>query len=1130
MAVNKPDIYQHNNPDLAFVDSNFIKGGFRTAVGDVSELYALSAKTGTEFAPGQLKEYATIVYVSGKTKYYILKDIDNVSNSNGWEEFVTGGGTGTITGATNIGSGTTIYSGTSGQTLVFNTIVGSGNIVVNKIGNEIVISNVETYETVSRTIYVATGGSDSSGDGTAGLPFASLLRAYQDIKDVIEESVTITIDLAAGSYTADYSVIQNELFRITRNIGSSIVISGKYQTVASGLTFTSVGGVTPYIYNVGGTTFTTNQHQDRFVLNSGNFYPIVKNTTNQITSPYVLGTSIVENTVNLTITNGDLNYNFSNYIGSIDFIDEIRNLNIISSTELVIHTNIRLNILNSKITAPSIKFGSGLVNGSLQGVACVLSTGGLSINSQNFQSRRLSLRKTGTKAGVGITPTANTFQKSSILTVGGIYIDNFIDGLLVDGCDIRFTTGSVGTSMLVIDGASSAIRVTENTSINFTNINDLCVTGVTNLIDVRSGFPVEKNLNITFTNIIKGTPTNYLSTSLAPYGYKNLGRNIFINIPGISSDVEVEIYNNGSINVPSGATYMVDGVSIEVEKGNLTENISNVLVISGGTDAVIGSGTTIQVQQATSISDGYLSSTDWNIFNNKADVDETETASRTIYVSTTGSDVTGDGTSLGTAFATILRALQDIKQYIYSSTITISLNGTGSFQIDYDAGFEMAKKTAINSSVIFTGIDYTTIESGFTLAKTASRCFAYTLTKSGLTATLNQYFGNFATNGTVYYPIASNTAGTNSFEIEFLHSDLTTPNSIINWGASITNPTNEVSAYDLGYAYCDNSSIIFQNLNIENTAQAMKLGTAQSPLRFLNCRFNSKNINIGSANDVNPSSLRFDNCAMMETTVNPQFIIIYEQISKAVCRNCLIAGISSTSLGVFYNKSQNTELTDIYIIGSSGVTNMGINSLHSANLLKIGGMIKIKNVNSAIYPGNGLQIVPYNSNAALLTKYWEFENCSNLFYVMPRSMCKINIPNIYGSLPAGIVKSVTSGFSFVDPENDIHISIPGIYGEFETPATATLADNSTGTTQVGNTAQNKSVFIKYIITRGSDQEQGSIWMDNENDVEISIVSEFDDCGVTFSKQISGTSINLNWLTTSTGTAATFSYSIERIMV
>ena len=55
-------------------------------------------------------------------------------------------------------------------------------------------------------------------------------------------------------------------------------------------------------------------------------------------------------------------------------------------------------------------------------------------------------------------------------------------------------------------------------------------------------------------------------------------------------------------------------------KGNLTEATSSILTISGGTSAVIGAGTSIQVQQADTDNAGYLSDTDWDTFNNKQNI------------------------------------------------------------------------------------------------------------------------------------------------------------------------------------------------------------------------------------------------------------------------------------------------------------------------------------------------------------------------------------------------------------------------------------------------------------------------------------------------------------------------------
>ena len=54
-----------------------------------------------------------------------------------------------------------------------------------------------------------------------------------------------------------------------------------------------------------------------------------------------------------------------------------------------------------------------------------------------------------------------------------------------------------------------------------------------------------------------------------------------------------------------------------ITQGNLTEATSSVLTITGGTNAIIGSGTTIQVKQASGSQSGYLSSSDWSVFNGK---------------------------------------------------------------------------------------------------------------------------------------------------------------------------------------------------------------------------------------------------------------------------------------------------------------------------------------------------------------------------------------------------------------------------------------------------------------------------------------------------------------------------------
>ena len=73
-----------------------------------------------------------------------------------------------------------------------------------------------------------------------------------------------------------------------------------------------------------------------------------------------------------------------------------------------------------------------------------------------------------------------------------------------------------------------------------------------------------------------------------------------------------------------------------VTKGNLTEDTSSVLTISGGTGAVIGSGTTIQLKLAGAGQSGYLSNTDWSTFNGKYVGLPTQTGHAGEYLTTNG--------------------------------------------------------------------------------------------------------------------------------------------------------------------------------------------------------------------------------------------------------------------------------------------------------------------------------------------------------------------------------------------------------------------------------------------------------------------------------------------------------------
>lgn len=73
-----------------------------------------------------------------------------------------------------------------------------------------------------------------------------------------------------------------------------------------------------------------------------------------------------------------------------------------------------------------------------------------------------------------------------------------------------------------------------------------------------------------------------------------------------------------TLSVPTTGLLQSNGTALSAYiGGSLVESTSAVLTIGNGANAVIGTGTTIQVKQATTSQSGYLSSADWTTFNGK---------------------------------------------------------------------------------------------------------------------------------------------------------------------------------------------------------------------------------------------------------------------------------------------------------------------------------------------------------------------------------------------------------------------------------------------------------------------------------------------------------------------------------
>jgi len=93
-------------------------------------------------------------------------------------------------------------------------------------------------------------------------------------------------------------------------------------------------------------------------------------------------------------------------------------------------------------------------------------------------------------------------------------------------------------------------------------------------------------------------------------------------VNGFMSAADKTKLDNATATPTADRLVIADGfgtVDDWITSGDLTEAVSSVLTINNGSGAVLGSGTSIQIAQAGAGQSGYLTSVDWNTFNDKID-------------------------------------------------------------------------------------------------------------------------------------------------------------------------------------------------------------------------------------------------------------------------------------------------------------------------------------------------------------------------------------------------------------------------------------------------------------------------------------------------------------------------------
>ena len=248
----------------------------------------------------------------------------------------------------------------------------------------------------------------------------------------------------------------------------------------------------------------------------------------------------------------------------------------------------------------------GLVTAASSGTAPVTSVNGsgggsISVNAINQLTGDIT-----TNSAVGSQSEAATLATVNA-NIGSFTYGSFTvnaKGLITAASSstppLTSLTGDVTTST---SGAASATLATVNSNVgSFTNAS-LTVNAKGLITAASSGTAPVTSVSLTDStglfNITGSPGTGVASLTLSSLNSQTAN--------------EVLASPNGSSGAPSFRSLVV----ADVPNGNLTETTSSVLTISGGTHAVLGSGTTIAVSQATTSTAGYVSSTDWNTFNGK---------------------------------------------------------------------------------------------------------------------------------------------------------------------------------------------------------------------------------------------------------------------------------------------------------------------------------------------------------------------------------------------------------------------------------------------------------------------------------------------------------------------------------
>lgn len=261
-----------------------------------------------------------------------------------------------------------------------------------------------------------------------------------------------------------------------------------------------------------------------------------------------------------------------------------------------------------------------------------IDTGTPSANGAQFLSTQLIMQSaTGSLPGL-VNTTTQTFAGAKTFT-GAISASN-LSGTNSGNVTIGTANGLSLSSQQISLGTASGSTTGALTSADWTTFNNKQATITTgNLTDAGTD-------GITVTNgtgAVIGT-----GTSLAQH--------------------VADTTHNGYLSSTDWNTF--NGKQAALTIGNLTDVGTDGITVTGGTGAVIGTGTSLSQHVADTTHNGYLSSTDWNTFNGKQAAGS--------YITALTGDVAATGP--GSVGATLATVNSNVGSFTHAS---ITVNGKG---------------------------------------------------------------------------------------------------------------------------------------------------------------------------------------------------------------------------------------------------------------------------------------------------------------------------------------------------------------------------------------------------------------------------------------------------------------------